>query len=94
MNDPLFTSLASATLKRVEETFRERGEQYGDSWGSFPGFCVHAIAGVPRSAHVMALAAMVDVKYSRLQGGYKDDTLIDLIAYAAALAEEMRKGQP
>jgi hypothetical protein len=37
------------------------------------------------------LAGMVDMKLERMRGGYKDDNLVDLIAYAAALAELMKR---
>lgn len=91
---PLFDDNATKTLERVAETFKQRGGQYGDTWKDCQWLAVLAVAGrmglpltVPQ-ARLLAAAAFVDVKYQRLQGGYKDDSLIDGIAYTANLAQE------
>ena len=92
-----FTRLASATLRRVEAVFVQRGAEYGDSWADNTWVTTLAVAkklGVNlRKEHcrAIALAAFVDAKYTRNIGGYKDDSLMDGINYTAALAEEMRE---
>lgn len=92
----LFEENALATLDRVKSTFTERGQQYGDTWRDCQWLALRAVAfqlGVaipPECLRPLAAAVLVDVKYQRLQGGFKDDHLVDGIAYAANLAEEMR----
>jgi hypothetical protein len=41
-------------------------------------------------ARRLAAAAFVDMKYWRMMGPYKEDTLVDLINYSANLAGEMQ----
>ncbi len=97
MTVPTFERLASATLQRVTDTFKERGEQYGDTWADCQWLTLDAVAlklGYSiASEHwrAIAAAAMVDIKHQRMQGGFKDDSLVDGIAYAALLTEEMRQ---
>lgn len=92
----LFESNAEATIKRVQATFRERGGEYGDTWEDCQWLALRAVAkerGVTipgDSLRAIAAAVLVDVKYQRLQGGWKDDSVIDGIAYQANLAEEMQ----
>ena len=40
---------------------------------------------------LLILASLVDVKLSRLLGGYKRDTYVDLINYVSALAQLLRE---
>jgi hypothetical protein len=90
--EPLFTSHADATLTRVADTYKQRGEQYGDTWRHNRHLALEAVLRTGNANNTsIAAAVLLDVKYSRLLGGYKDDTLVDLIAYAALLAEEMRR---
>jgi hypothetical protein len=42
---------------------------------------------------LLATAGFCDMKYWRNLGGYKDDSIVDGIAYDAFLAEEIRKLQ-
>lgn len=92
----LFESNAAATLTRVSEIYAQRGNEYADTWRNCRWLAVLATArklGVnlsPDQCRVIAAAAMVDIKYARLEGGFKDDTVIDGIAYAANWAEEMK----
>lgn len=51
-------------------------------------FCLHIN---PRLMRAIALAALVDVKYQRGEGGYKDDNIVDGVAYQLVLAEEIRQ---
>jgi hypothetical protein len=97
MPEPLFESNARATIARVDATFCQRGAEYGDTWRNSQHLMLRAVARrfnitIPESAlNAIACAVLVDVKVQRTEGGYKDDTLVDLIAYAAFLAEEMRQ---
>ena len=91
----LFTELASATLKRCEQTFTERGEQYGDTWRNCRWYAVKAVAqklGITlndQQARCIGLAVFVDMKYERMGGGWNEDHLRDGINYQAALSSEM-----
>lgn len=92
---PLFEKRASATIKRVTNTFGQRGSEYGDTMRDCQWLCLKAVAkklGVvipPEHCRALAIAAMVDIKYQRYQGGYKDDNGVDGIAYSAFLVDEM-----
>lgn len=51
----------------------------------------------PEHFRALATAAFVDMKYQRLEGGYKDDSIVDGIAYQGFLAQEMvelKEGKP
>jgi hypothetical protein len=95
--EPLFESNANASIARVTATFGQRGTEYGDTWRNAQWLAMRAVARklavqIPDEAlRPLAAAALYDVKYQRLEGGYKDDSVIDGIAYGANLAEEMRK---
>jgi hypothetical protein len=94
--EPMFERRANATLKRVTATFGQRGTEYGDTLADCQWLAMKATArelGViipDEFLRAIAVAALVDIKYQRLQGGYKDDTVVDGIAYGAVYAEEMR----
>jgi len=93
---PLFEQRANATLNKVTATFGQRGNEYGDTWRNCQFTVMKAIVrefrlDVPNWAlRALATAAFVDMKYQRNEGGYKEDSLIDGIAYLAFLADEMR----
>lgn len=92
---PMFEKRALATLKRVTDTFGQRGTEYGDTMRDCQWLVIRAVAkqlGVdipPDKARAIAIAGMVDIKYQRYQGGYKDDNGVDGIAYQAFLTDEM-----
>ena len=96
----LFPELALSTLKKVEATFNQRGEEYGDTWRDCQWLNLRAVLkelGIEVSDYALrpiVLAGLVDLKHQRMQGGWKYDNPIDGIAYTAALAEEMRRLQP
>jgi hypothetical protein len=99
-NEPLFESNANASIARVTATFGQRGAEYGDTWRNAQWLTMKAVAkklgvSIPDDAlRPIAAAVLCDVKYQRLEGGYKDDSVIDGIAYNANLAEEMLKREP
>jgi len=95
--EPLFETLALPTLERVKATFTQRGGEYGDTWRNCEFITTKAIAkefGVNiQSLDILrsiALGILVDLKHQRLEGGWKEDSIIDGIAYSAALAEQVR----
>lgn len=95
---PLFAARANATLNRARDTYSVRGAQYGDTWRDCQWLTLRAVSGrlfvgrlTDSECRRLAAAVLVDVKHQRMQGGYKDDNLIDGINYAALLAEEMRQ---
>lgn len=94
---PLFDSNADATLTRVKAVFTQRGNEYADTWRNAQWLAMLAAAKelglvlTTDQCRVLAAAALVDVKYARLEGGFKDDTGVDMIAYLANWLEEMRK---
>lgn len=100
MNSPIFETYTDATLDRVRETYAQRGTEYGDSWKHCQWLTMKAVCRklgflIPEDMlRAVAVAALCDVKHNRLEGGYKDDTIIDSIAYHGLLAEEMRRLEP
>lgn len=92
---PLFEQRAMATINRVTSTFGQRGSEYGDTMRDCQWLVLKSVAkklGIElpdKFARAIAIAGMVDIKYQRYQGGYKDDNGIDGIAYGAFLADEM-----
>ncbi len=93
---PLFQSLASTSLDLVKATYTQRGTEYADTWRTCQWITLHSVArklGIPLSqehCRAIALASLVDCKRERMAGGYKEDSLIDGIAYEAALIGEMQ----
>ena len=95
---PLFEQNAGATLSGCIRTFRQRGEEYGDTWAHSQHLTLRAVFKeltgdeLPlRICRALAAAVLVDVKYQRMEGRFKGDSLVDGINYAAFLVEEMRK---
>jgi hypothetical protein len=98
---PTFTCAADATLARVQRTYIDRGEQYGDTWALPNIQC-------PLTEYVLSLrrdpdyrawlrllraAVLADTKESRIIGGPVsiDDNLLDGIAYRATFTEFLRE---
>ena len=96
-NKPKFEYHADATLDRVRATYAQRGTEYADTWRDAKFLAMQATAqklGLKLSndqCRVLCAAGLVDVKYHRLSGGYKDDSVIDGIAYQAMWCNEMRE---
>lgn len=93
---PLFDTNAKESLAIVSATFNQRGDEYGDTWRDCQWLAMKSAAekaGIhldTQTARLLAAAALYDVKYQRLQGGYKEDSIIDGIAYAANFRSEMK----
>lgn len=96
-NRPIFETFADTTLNRVRGTYTQRGTEYGDTWAHCQWLALKATARelgveIPDSKlRAIAAAVLVDVKYQRLEGGFKDDSVIDGIAYNSLWAEEMQR---
>lgn len=92
---PKFETNALATLHRVESTFGQRGTEYGDTMKNCQWLTMKTIArryGIhipPELFRALAVAGLCDVKYQRQEGGYKDDNLVDAIAYQSFLAQDI-----
>lgn len=95
MTTPRFEANAMATLDRVQKTFTQRGAEYGDTWRNCKFITFKSVAKdlgveVPDEfCRALVTAGFIDMKYQRPEGGYKDDSIIDGIAYMAYLAQEM-----
>jgi hypothetical protein len=68
----------------LDATLRGISEQQGHH-----GTDVELIALTPAEKRLLIVAAMVDVKLSRMIGPWKDDTVLDAINYLAAYAAWM-----
>ena len=94
---PVFETFADATLNRVRATYAQRGTEYGDTWKNSQFLMLKAVAKqlgveIPDTClRAISAAVLCDVKYQRMEGGFKDDSLVDGIAYTALLAEEMKR---
>lgn len=97
MTKPIFETFADTTLIRVRNTYSTRGTEYGDTWKNAQWLALKATRDklgltIPDSTlRAVAAAVLVDVKYQRLEGGFKDDSVVDGIAYNALWAEEMQQ---
>lgn len=97
MTKPIFETFADATLNRVRGTYATRGTEYGDTWRNAQWLALRATRdklglNIPDSMlRAVAAAVLYDVKYQRLEGGFKDDSVVDGIAYGALWAEEMQQ---
>lgn len=97
MKTPLFEQRALTTLRRAEDVLKERGAQYGDTGAHCQFLTLRAVAkhlgcAIPEDAYrALATAALVDIKYQRMEGGYKQDHLEDGINYQAFLAAEVEE---
>jgi len=94
---PLFGAFAGETLERCISVFRERGTQYADTMRICQFLLMKAVArelkiDIPQEYfRVLCIAGFADMKYGRLLGGYKQDTVEDSINYHGFVAEEMRR---
>lgn len=94
---PIFESHTLTSLDRAKAIFAGRGTEYGDTWRECQFIKMKSVAralGVEineKHFRALATAAFSDMKYWRLLGGYKDDSVIDGINYDAFLAEEMQQ---
>jgi len=94
---PAFNAAVDSTLHGALEISNERGTEYGDTWALENQHTPFLDAVLNELRHpdpcdwtneekrLIVIAALCDVKISRLLGGYKADTLDDLINYVAAL---------
>jgi hypothetical protein len=92
MTKATFNDAAEETIKKALAVCAQRGGEYNDSWAieniktpfldnTLQGFGIALTASAKR---LIVLAALADVKISRLVGPYKEDSAVDLINYVAA----------
>ena len=97
---PMFEAMADPVIDTVRTTYAQRGEEYADTWANNRWLALKSVL----DRHGVALdkvskaeldrigaAVLVDVKYARLEGGYKEDSVIDGIAYQALWAGTMKE---
>ena len=95
MTKPLFEERADRTLDKVRAVYAQRGGEYADTWRTCRFLAMKAVSMKlnleirDEYLRALATAAFVDMKYERLSGGFKDDSIIDGIAYGAFLVDEM-----
>lgn len=95
MSKPLFEERADRTLDKVRAVYAQRGGEYADTWRTCRFLAMKATAKkLGLVIHddffrALATAAFYDMKYERLSGGYKDDSVIDAIAYGSFWIDEM-----
>lgn len=96
---PAFNAAVDSTLGRALMVSNERGGEYGDTWAlenqqtRFLDMVLNEIDSTAFSTKTLSreekrlimVACLCDVKVSRMLGGFKGDTLDDLINYSAAL---------
>lgn len=99
-NLPIFDTAASAILSEVTATVSQRGSEYADSWAvenmntTFLSHTFRALGISERTREEMRLvllAALVDVKDSRLAGPFKRDSIVDGVAYRACFGTLMQE---
>jgi hypothetical protein len=103
---PTFERTADATIDDVRTIYASRGQEYADSWAdenlvtTFLDATLRAlyIEGLSdlrkltvQEKRLILLACLVDVKDSRMGGGFKPDSVIDGIAYRASWCAHMRE---
>ena len=101
MTQPLFESNAIPVLDDVRDIFTQRGIQYSDTWRYGKWSAVKQtlkFIGVGKFVNdeelrTIVAASLVDVKIARMEGAYKEDTAIDLIAYLGNWVGQMRRLQ-
>lgn len=92
-----FAECADKTLDRCRKILTERGAQYSDTWKECRFLALRSTLDVlkahgmaDRDLRAIAAAVFVDMKYTRLLGGYSDDSVVDGINYMALWADEMQ----
>jgi hypothetical protein len=92
---PTFERTADATLATTRATYSQRGGEYGDSWSlenMVATFTEHTLKAIgndrsPAAIRLLVMAALVDVKDSRMTGPFKADSIIDGVAYRASYCQ-------
>jgi hypothetical protein len=92
-----FGELFNKGCGHITNIITERAGQYTDTY-AYPSHNAYAAvtgtAGHPRDVikeQMRILATQIDIKYDRLAGGLKPDTVYDLAAFAVALAGVVRE---
>lgn len=93
-DQPSFDRACRATLEESLEVQAQRGDEYGDTWAIDNMVATFTKATLdevfPDSIYTMeqvrliVMAALIDVKDSRMIGAWKEDTVLDGVNYRAA----------
>jgi len=93
---PRFERMADRGLAKIRATYTQRGMEYGDTVEENQWLVLKAIMvklGFPRptdqDCRLIFDSAMVDVKYWRNLGGFKEDNFIDGGAYNCQMLGEL-----
>jgi len=91
-----FERSADAGHEQVRAIYGQRGGEYSDTLETNDWYTMRALAkhlvGIDLSkdhARLLSLASLVNVKYERMSGGWKEDSLVDKLAYGSALLGEL-----
>ena len=94
---PVFNAAVDASLAKCQAISSQRGGEYLDSWAlenqvnTFVRATLREF-GVelnPEQMRLLTMAALVDVKESRMGGEFKEDTHVDGINYRGAYLDLM-----
>ena len=95
-----FDTAVDEILTESLDITKQRGDEYGDTWADdnlMTTFTQRTLRDfgmwdpTPEQCRLILLAALIDVKDSRMLGGYKEDSLVDGINYRAVYAAMRRK---
>ena len=96
----VFNAAAADVLDECAAICEQRGGEYQDSWhldNQVTTFVDHvlrclSISNVTKEEkRLLIMAALVDVKDSRMQGPFKRDTIVDGVNYRAAFGSLMKQ---
>src|SRR5690606_2318918 len=94
---PIFEEFTAASAQRRTAIYKQRGDEYGDTWRNCQFLIAKAVAkklgfNIPHD-HLRAIvtAGFCDMKYQRFEGGFKYDHLEDGPNYQDFLNEAMRR---
>lgn len=93
-----FNRAAETTLARADKISNQRAGEYHDSWGlenlqtPYLDNLLRDFPAAPKQyareyKRLVVMSSMIDIKISRMGGGWKDDTCLDLINYVAAYCQ-------
>lgn len=87
----VFPNAADLAVGKVRSTYNQREGEYNDTWAlknrgavfmkSVLRDCFGIVDPDPQAVRLLQCAALIDIKDSRMLGPWKEDTVIDGIAY-------------
>lgn len=85
--EPAFEAAADAGFLKVAETYRGRGVQYGDTWGTVPGLYNED----QRRDDTWSLIRVKLLRMLYTRGEHRD-SIVDCVAYCCAYLQWMDEG--